>query len=126
MLHITVPAQEAQECFDEEKGEFFTTKAKKAVNLSMEHSLVSIAKWEAIWKKPFLVIQERTPEETLSYIKCMTLTQNVPDEVFLRLSDETLKEIEEYWADPYTATTFTEKPSDAKGDRNILTAEVIY
>ena len=66
MLHIRVPAKEAEECFYEEKGEFFYTKAKKEVNLSMEHSLVSIAKWEAIWKKPFLVKRERTPEETLN------------------------------------------------------------
>ena len=56
----------------------------------------------------------------------MTLTQNVPDEVFLRLSDENLKRIEEYWADPYTATTFSDSKDDKKGDKNVLTAEVIY
>lgn len=125
MLQITVPEQKEFEVYDEELQEFKIIPKKKAVRLNLEHSLVSISKWEAKYKKPFLIKQDRTPEEVLDYIKCMTLTQNVPDEVYARLSEENLKAIQEYWTDTRTATTFP-KRKKPRGDRNILTSEVLY
>ena len=85
MLKITIPATEM---FDERTQEFLIMKEQ---TLQLEHSLVSLSKWESKWNKPFLVKDEKTLEETIDYIKCMTITQNVNPEVYNRLTKENLK-----------------------------------
>ena len=102
MLQITVPALEQ---WDEENQEFINTKAQ---TLTLEHSLVSLSKWEAKWHKPFLSTKEKTYEETMDYIKCMTLTQNVDPNVYKALSNENIHAVNKYIEDPMTATTFGE------------------
>lgn len=92
--------------------------------LQLEHSLVSVSKWEARWHKPFLSKQEKTDEEINDYVKCMTLTQNVPGEVYSCLSAENILQIEKYIEDPMTAITFSKEPE--QGGRSIVTAEIIY
>lgn len=76
MLYITIPTTE---CWDEANEEFVTVKGQ---TLQLEHSLVSLAKWEAKWGKSFLSNNDKTREEILDYIKCMTITQNVKPEVY--------------------------------------------
>ena len=71
MLHITIPAGEL---YNEDTGEFLHTKEQK---LTLEHSLVSLARWESKWHKPFLSPKPKTREESVDYVRCMTLTQNV-------------------------------------------------
>ena len=83
MLDIVIPDREL---FDEEKNEFITIKSQK---LKLEHSLISLSKWESKWKKPFLK-SEKTPEELIDYIKCMTLTQNVDPLVYFNLTSENI------------------------------------
>ena len=90
MLHITIPAQEY---YDERTETFVNT---KEITLTLEHSLVSVSKWESKWCKPFLSKDAKTPEETLDYIKCMTLTQNVPPETYNYLTNENISEIKKY------------------------------
>ncbi len=119
MLRITIPAVEL---WDEAKQEFIYTKEQ---TLSLEHSLVSISKWESKWCKPFLTKQEKTFEETLDYIKCMTLTQNVDPEVYNYLTNENIKEINEYIGAPMTATYFSDEKT-SKTSREQVTAELIY
>jgi len=119
MLRITIPAVEQ---WDEAKQEFIYTKEQ---TLSLEHSLVSISKWESKWCKPFLTKQEKTFEETLDYIKCMTLTQNVDPEVYNYLTNENIKEINEYIGAPMTATYFSDEKT-SKISREQVTAELIY
>ena len=85
MLKITIPATEM---FDERTQEFLIMKEQ---TLQLEHSLVSLSKWESKWNKPFLVKDEKTLEETIDYIKCMTITQNVNPEVYNRLTKKILK-----------------------------------
>jgi hypothetical protein len=119
MLRITIPAVEQ---WDEAKQEFIYTKEQ---TLSLEHSLVSISKWESKWCKPFLTNQEKTFEETLDYIKCMTLTQNVDPEVYNYLTNENIKEINEYIGAPMTATYFSDEKT-SKTSREQVTAELIY
>lgn len=70
-----------QEHWDEKKQEFVYN---KEVSLQLEHSLVSLSKWEAKWKKPYLSREPLSYEETVDYIRCMTLTQNVDQDVYLR------------------------------------------
>ena len=119
MLQITIPEMEF---FNSKTNEF---KTYKSVSLSLEHSLVSISKWESKWKKPFLTNERKTREESIDYVKCMTITQNVPDDVYFRIDSETMNKIQEYIDDPMTATWFNEKK---KNNRNgeAITAELIY
>jgi len=119
MLQITIPAVEL---WDERKQEFVITKEQ---TLQLEHSLVSISKWESKWCKPFLTKQEKTFEETLDYIKCMTITQNVDPEVYNYLTNENIKEINEYIEAPMTATYFSDEKTN-KISREQVTAELIY
>ena len=103
MLRITIPSTEF---WDEVKQEFVYTKAQ---TLQLEHSLVSLSKWESRWNKPFLTKQEKTLEETIDYVKCMTLTQNVNPEVYNYLTNSNINEVNRYIALPMTATRFFEE-----------------
>lgn len=120
MLQITIPASEQ---WDEKKEEFVTTKEQ---TLRLEHSLISLSKWESKWCKPFLSNKEKSHEEILDYIKCMTLTKNVDPEVYNVLTNENIKEINDYIMAPMTATTFSENGVRKKVNNEIFTSEVIY
>lgn len=120
MLQIKVPL--CPEGWDEEKQEFIEPKTK---TLQLEHSLVSLSKWESKWCKPFLSTTEKTPEETIDYIRCMTITQNVDPEVYFHLTQENIEMVNEYIAAPMTATVFSEDKSNKK-NREKTTAEIIY
>lgn len=120
MLRIEVPI--IPEMWDEEKEEFIPPVIKV---LQLEHSLISLSKWESKWCKPFLSKKEKTSEEILDYIKFMTLTQNVSDEVYNHLTHENIQEIDQYINAPMTATTFPED-RNGKNNREIITSELIY
>lgn len=119
MLQIEIPGDEL---WDEVNEKFVSV---KPTHLTLEHSLVSISKWESKWCKPFLGKDEKTPEETLDYIKCMTLTQNVDPEVYLRLDGKSIEKIKNYINAPMTATTIHEDPNAPKSHETI-TSELIY
>ncbi len=119
MLQITIPAVER---WDERKQEFVTTKEQ---TLQLEHSLVSLSKWESKWCKAFLTKQEKTFEETLDYIKCMTITQNVNPEVYNHLTNKNIDEVNKYIEAPMTATYFSDDKI-VKTSREQITAELIY
>ena len=98
---------------------------RKEQTLQLEHSLVSLRKWESKWCKPFLSSDQKTLEETIDYIKCMTLTQNVSPETYRFLTDNNIKEINDYISAPMTATTFSGN-EQKKAGREIITAELVY
>jgi hypothetical protein len=118
VLKITVPGVEH---FDDERQEFITI---GDYELELEHSLVSLSKWESTWCKPFLGSANKTPEQTIDYIKCMLLITDVPPDVFGRLSKSNLEDINEYLTSTMTATWFSD--AAGKGSREIITSEIIY
>ena len=119
MLQIKVPASEL---WDEKSNVFTNT---KETILVLEHSLISISKWEAKWHKAFLGKEEKTTEEVIDYIKCMTLTQNVDDNVYNALTNENIESINNYINDPHTATVIYEDPNGPK-NKETITSELIY
>jgi len=119
MLQVTIPAREL---FDESRREFVQIKSE---TLQLEHSLVSLSKWESKWKKPFLGKDSKTDEEILDYIRCMTITQNVSPHTYLCIPPEAFSQIIEYIQAPMTATWFTEHGGSKKRNE-VITAEVIH
>lgn len=117
MLLLTIPPIEM---FNEKTSEFVYS---KEIKISLEHSLVSLSKWESRWNKPFLSKDNKTLEETIDYIRCMTITQNVDPEVYFRLTDENINTINKYIESPMTATTFSD---NGHSSREIITSELIY
>lgn len=119
MLQIIIPSTEL---WDEVKSEFINTKEQV---LQLEHSLVSVVKWEAKWCKVFLSKKEKTYEETIDYIKCMTITQNVNPDVYKCLTKENLEQINNYISAPMTATWFSDEKTRSS-NREQVTSELIY
>lgn len=119
MLTISIPEEEF---YDEEKEEFVKY---SSCELTLEHSLVSISKWESKWKKPFLGKEEKTIEQSIDYIRCMTLSKNVDPIVYKRLPSIVFDQIREYIADPMTATWFSKDTKRPK-NREVITSELIY
>lgn len=119
MLRITIPATEQ---WDESKNEFVYTKSQ---SLSLEHSLVSLSKWESKWCKPFFAKEPKTVEETIDYIRCMTLTQNVDVDIYNYLTNENIVQVNKYIEAPMTATWFKDT-GNKTSNREQITAELIY
>ena len=119
MLRITIPAAEL---WDEVNQEFVSTKEQ---TLQLEHSLVSLSKWESKWNKAFLGKQEKTNAETLDYVRCMTITQNVKPDVYRCLTSENINQINDYIDAPMTATHFSNEQQGGV-NRETVTSELIY
>ena len=118
MLKITIPEMEF---YDEDNNEFIMFNEQV---LQLEHSLVSISKWESKWHIPFLDGKDKTLEQIIDYVRCMTITQNVKPEVYNRLTEDNLKTINDYIENPMTATTFSD--INQRPSREIITSEIIY
>lgn len=124
MLKLVIPAREV---YDETNDCFIST--QKDTVLQLEHSLLSVAKWEAIYKKPFIDKNTKTYQESIDYIRCMTITQNVNPDVYKLLTKEMFDAINAYIDEPMTATTFSKNAQGGSGiGRNgeKITAELIY
>lgn len=119
MLTITVPEFEY---FNEMNNTFVKFKSE---TFDLEHSLISLSKWESKWKKPFLSKEKKTEEEAIDYIKCMTITRNIPNEVYSNLSPYDIEQILKYIDEPMTATTFSEEQM-RHFNRAVITNEIIY
>lgn len=122
MLPITIPAKEG---WDAKNRKFVIVHDE--ITIQLEHSLISLSKWESKWCKPFLSKDAKTDAELVDYIKCMTITQNVPPEVYttIAMSSDLVEQIQNYINAPMTATTFSAEER-GKGKREVVTSEIIY
>ena len=129
MLTITIPGDEG---WDPEKEEFVSFSSP--VTLKLEHSLLSLAKWESKWHKPYFS-EDKTDEEKIDYVRCMTVSKIVDPNVYYRLTKENMNAISRYIDDPATATKIYDlhkKQNQGKNvpkwaqKKNIQTAEVFY
>lgn len=119
MLKIIVPIKED---FDQETSTFIQS---EDFELELEHSLVSLSKWEQIFCKPFLSPGEKTKEETLTYVQCMILNDEVPENLFQRLTQKNIDDIAEYINSNPHGTTFPNAPKSGRATE-IISAELVY
>lgn len=122
MLKVRIPDQEL---FDEKAETFVYV---KGAEIQLEHSLISLSKWESKWHKPFLGNEKKTEAQIKDYIRCMTITQNVNPELYEYIPPSILKETLDYIDNPMTATWFSdaEKKKAGIGKKEIITSEIIY
>lgn len=124
MLRLTI---KEKEFFNNETQEFLYI---KETTISLEHSLVSVSKWESKWKKPYLSNKLMTREETIDYIRCMTITQNVNPLVYEAIGNDEIKAVQDYIDDKMTATFFRETDEErsvsVSNSHRVITSEVIY
>lgn len=118
MLQITIPAM--NDLWDERNQQFLSI---KETTIQLEHSLLSISIWESKWNKSFINTKDKTEEELIDYIKCMTITKNVDPNVYVCLTAENIQEIVNYINAPMTATNIRDA---GKSSREIVTSELIY
>lgn len=119
MLKITVPAGELYDPVTE------TFSYTKETILTLEHSLVSLSKWESKWKKPFLD-QQHPVEQFDDYVRCMTITQNVDPSVYKALTNDIRKRVREYMEDPMTAAVVRENVNNMRPSTKFVTSDLIY
>ena len=119
-LTISIPAAET---WDPVKEEF---RYSQAETITLKHSLISLYKWESKWCKPFmpLIKQPKTYEETIDYIRCMTISKPISPEAYYCIPESEMKKINEYIEAPFTATTINTRNN--KPNRQQITAELIY
>lgn len=127
MIEVVIPKQH-YEFYDEGKEEFLPTVDIKETKLQLEHSLISLKKWEQTWHKPFLKDKDKTYEELSDYIRCMTLNPKVDPEVYHWIPNDVIDKVVEYIKDPMTATTIKENNivNRQQNSREGVTAEIIY
>lgn len=111
------------ELFDEVSGEFISS---KPTILNLEHSLLSVRKWEAKWHIPFFSDKPKTKAQSIDYIRCMTINRDVNPIVYTQLTNAHFSKINEYMEDPMTATWFKKDPNEKKGSSEIITSEILY
>lgn len=98
--------------------------SSKPQTLILEHSLISISKWESKYHKMFLETKDKTGVELLDYIKCMTINGNVPDMTYYALSEKNLRDILDYMDDSMTASSVFDPPRKSRSEP--VSSELIY
>lgn len=124
MLRIVV-GEMLTESFDESTSTIVNVKSGGIATVELEHSLASLSKWESKWEKPFLGKEDKTPEETLDYVRCMVIDPNFTEELLMQFSAENFQAVNAYINSKQTATTVGVKP-DTPGKAEVITAEIIY
>lgn len=113
-----------QDLWDDARGEFIPI--REDTTLTLEHSLVSLSKWESRWHKPFLSPEEKTKEEMYDYFRCMILNEKFDNNIVYAFTAADIKKVENYMEESQTATTFPEEKSKEPQSNELMTSELIY
>lgn len=113
-----------QDLWDDTRGEFIPI--GEDTTLTLEHSLVSLSKWESRWRKPFLSPEEKTKEEMYDYFRCMILNEKFDNNIVYAFTPADIKKVEKYMEESQTATTFPEEKSKEPQSNELMTSELIY
>lgn len=126
MLKVTIPARPGIEMFDEQTQSFISLPERKEQNLELEHSLESLSKWESKWCMAFISKnRELTHEQSIDYIRCMSLDDTIPVEVYSEIPDEIFAKIMDYINAPMTASVIP-KINNRRPSSEVVTSELIY
>lgn len=122
MLKVNVPVRE---WLDEKTNEFIRS---PQTTLTLEHSLISVSKWEAKHRKPFSTSFEAgmSVEDFRDYVRCMTIGKTVDQMTYYALSPKNFEQIQQYISDPCTATTIRNTRKNKKRNNKVVTAELVY
>lgn len=120
MLTLTFSSEEA---WDEEHEKFVVV--REPFDLHLEHSLLSVSKWEQRFEKPFLSQKEQTDEEAVGYIEAMILDSAYPEDTLSKVTEQQVEQIRDYINAKMSATWFNEQPNGPKS-REVITSELIY
>lgn len=124
MLELVIPPREYT--IETPEGDVLFGKTPGGT-LLLEHSLISLSKWESKYKKPFLNNSEpKTKEESLYYIKCMTLNKGVSDDLYSSLTNSDIDKVNAYIDDSMSATWFNEESKGRRRGNGVITSELIY
>lgn len=114
-----------QEMWDETRE--IIIPVEEDITLSLEHSLVSLTKWESKWHKPFLSPEEKTQEEVYDYIRCMVMNEEFDDNFVYAIPPKEIKRIQDYISKDQTASTVPEEKNSKEPKSNeLMTSELIY
>lgn len=129
MLTIKIKGRTIEE-WDQVNEVFITRSIGNDMELQLEHSLISLSKWESKYHKSLLKALEKgtmTDKETRYYVKCMTMNQkNIPDDAYYMLTNDDIKAVNDYISDPMTATVINSQDNNKAPSRDVITSEVIY
>ncbi len=120
MLSITIKGDED---YDEEANKFI--KVGEDITVELEHSLISLSKWESKYQRPFLSDGKKSREEIFGYLQAMLVTPNVDPDVLFKCSQDQIDEIQAYIDSSQSATTFGQMP-ERQGRGEVITSELIY
>lgn len=109
--------------FDEKTFEFIHV---KDTNLKLEHSLISVSKWETEWKIPFLTDKEKTKQQLDDYIRCMSISGDIDPNAIKLISQDDRIRISNYIGDKKTATWFSNTDDHKSKSSEQVTSELIY
>lgn len=127
MLKLYIPPAPGKEYWDSNNREFIYTKPFDGYTIELEHSLYAISKWEEKWCIPYLGTKKKTEAQLLDYIKCMTMTKNVPDEVYENLTEDNFLEIEKYMNTKHSACKVQSRKKEGQSSyRGSMASEEIY
>lgn len=113
----------ATSVFDETDDRF---REDGGFELQLEHSLVTLSKWESEYEKPFLANTDKTADEVLAYIRYMVQSPNPPEDFLEKLTQENVEAINAYINKKMTATWFNDLTPRAKRNSEVVTAELVY
>lgn len=117
---------EGSEFFNETKQEFYYT---NPCVVMLEHSLLSVAKWESKWKKPFLSSRKDdvlTNAALYDYFRCMEVEPCIESMWPVSLSPSQYQKLLKYIDEEQTATKFYSYKKDKTLSRQTITSELIY